>query len=695
MFDVSIVLTVHDEAKYLRRTLRSLEGAALHARGSGFGIELVVVLDRPSEAAAAWMGNYDPKIFAGYRVLAVDHSSPWPSRREGADASHGEYVVFCNAGELASYNMLTEMRRQAGQAGRKSIITPEYGIYFGESPQLVRYFGSDVVPGSSFIKYNPYPAFLLIRRDVFLDLATHDSCSSEDSSCAHWRFNCDALSQGCEFITAPGTIVFSRDKENTNANSAARFSSGQPGYSLLFEPKNYLASCSNRAKRSELAKPAAFDTVLDDFLNNPTCMELIHAVNHIDPAVHMEIFNYCHPSANADDDTAVGEAYFKACELTGSQPFTDVFLLPFLTKGGADKVIISIIEALNALIPDGRILIACGETFEQHSWLERLPVNTVFMDLTRLHPGLPVKEMDALCLRIIQVLARDARLHLKPSHFAFRFFRRFHHLLTKNTIISYRFSNYVYKCQDRKFVNGYFFNFVSDHIELMDRIITDNEHIIAFDCERIDCLQERWQSLNVKCDPLTTPERIRSRSRAYRRRLLWASRLDHEKRPEMLLQLARKMESCGMDICIDIYGTSVLDDFPVSLFGANAVLRYQGPFDGFGSIDHDQYDGFIYTTSFDGLPNVILEALSAGLPVIAPDVGGISRAVLDGRTGYLLSGTTDDEALAEEYVQAITRLYADPEVHERLRLGALELVREGHGQEQFNKRLAAILGLGV
>jgi asparagine synthase (glutamine-hydrolysing) len=44
----------------------------------------------------------------------------------------------------------------------------------------------------------------------------------------------------------------------------------------------------------------------------------------------------------------------------------------------------------------------------------------------------------------------------------------------------------------------------------------------------------------------------------------------------------------------------------------------------------------LLTSSFEGMPNVVMEAQALGIPVVAPNVGGVSDCMIDGQTGYLV-----------------------------------------------------------
>ena len=67
-----------------------------------------------------------------------------------------------------------------------------------------------------------------------------------------------------------------------------------------------------------------------------------------------------------------------------------------------------------------------------------------------------------------------------------------------------------------------------------------------------------------------------------------------------------------------------------------------------------QSDVFCLISNYEGLPISIIEAMRAGLPVIASDVGGNNELVVDGVNGYLVS-RGDRKGL----VQAIEKLIKD------------------------------------
>jgi glycosyltransferase involved in cell wall biosynthesis len=169
--------------------------------------------------------------------------------------------------------------------------------------------------------------------------------------------------------------------------------------------------------------------------------------------------------------------------------------------------------------------------------------------------------------------------------------------------------------------------------------------------------------------------------------LLWASRIDGQKRPELAVELAKAIAVMFPGVVLHIYGT-VSAGFEIDL----SEVSYKGEFSSFTALPVFDYDALVYTSWFDGLPNIVLEAMSVGLPVIAPDVGGIGEVVIDGVTGLLLDVPDDPGAALITYLNAIQRFYEKPERIADLALAARELLAARHGRVRYLQNIGYLFG---
>ena len=93
----------------------------------------------------------------------------------------------------------------------------------------------------------------------------------------------------------------------------------------------------------------------------------------------------------------------------------------------------------------------------------------------------------------------------------------------------------------------------------------------------------------------------------------------------------------------------------------------------------------VLSSRTEGSPNALLEAMAAGVPVVATAVGGVPEMVTDGESALLVK-PGDPAALAG----AMKLLLSDTPMGERLATKARNLVRERHTPEVRLKRLATI-----
>lgn len=97
-------------------------------------------------------------------------------------------------------------------------------------------------------------------------------------------------------------------------------------------------------------------------------------------------------------------------------------------------------------------------------------------------------------------------------------------------------------------------------------------------------------------------------------------------------------------------------------------------------------DVFVLPSFQEGLPVVIMEALSTQLPVVSTRINGIGELVVDGVTGRLLT-----PGRADLVADALEQLAADPELRQRLGAAGRQAVLDGYTTAQTSEQMEHFL----
>ncbi len=165
---------------------------------------------------------------------------------------------------------------------------------------------------------------------------------------------------------------------------------------------------------------------------------------------------------------------------------------------------------------------------------------------------------------------------------------------------------------------------------------------------------------------LFRPPEDRRRGRTGPVRLFFVGRLTTQKGVDVLLDALARPELRDLSWRLDLAGMGPLQkDFEAQ--AARLGLADQVRFMGWRDRDevnrlYKESDVLVFPSRYEGMSNVVLEALASGLPILGTRIAGTEQIVEDGENGYLVE-VDDREALADR----IRRVVEDRDL--RLRLG--------------------------
>jgi glycosyltransferase involved in cell wall biosynthesis len=116
----------------------------------------------------------------------------------------------------------------------------------------------------------------------------------------------------------------------------------------------------------------------------------------------------------------------------------------------------------------------------------------------------------------------------------------------------------------------------------------------------------------------------------------------------------------------------------------SSVIEFRGRVDDPAPV-YREMDALVVTSDFEGTPNVILEAMASGLPVIATRVGGVPEVVHHGKNGLIVDA--DD---VDGMIDGVNKLIANPHLRARLGKAARAYVECHHSLDCLPGRLVEL-----
>lgn len=178
------------------------------------------------------------------------------------------------------------------------------------------------------------------------------------------------------------------------------------------------------------------------------------------------------------------------------------------------------------------------------------------------------------------------------------------------------------------------------------------------------------------------------------RLLLSVGRLQRRKGHDLVLRALARIRPAVPDLYYAIAGEgeerATLERLAAEL-GVRAAVTFAGPIaenelaDWYAAADLFVLPNRVDGADFEGFGLVFLEAAAAGLATIGGRSGGVPEAIVEGRTGLLVSG--DD---VEELAAAIQRLASDHELRTRLGHAGQQRARGEFSWDRSAERVRAV-----
>ncbi len=311
-----------------------------------------------------------------------------------------------------------------------------------------------------------------------------------------------------------------------------------------------------------------------------------------------------------------GQLYRQLVEAVGQGPCSHVMVLPWLVPGGADRGALHHLRAWTELGPRDQILVITTEPAAS-PWRDRIPDGVRLVEFGLIAGSISFEAQVQLLTRLLVQLQPQV-VHNINSRLLWQAIRVCGLALRQKSRLyaSLFCDDYIHNMVPV----GHARNFLRDCHPHLVTVFCDNSIYPKIWANDLGLPLSLFTLMPFPYDGPAIAARQSTRTPG-QPRVLWAGRFDYQKRPDVLLAVARAMP----DWAFDVHGRVVLGAENTTLEELSSLpnVTMHGEFKQFSDIVRPAHVAYLHTAAWEGMPTILMDAAAAGLPIVASPVGGI------------------------------------------------------------------------
>ncbi len=310
---------------------------------------------------------------------------------------------------------------------------------------------------------------------------------------------------------------------------------------------------------------------------------------------------------------------------------------------------------------------------------DRLPAGVREVDLASRLGGVAPDEQELTLVSLLRSLAADAIINWRSALF-YRMLPPYGRALADSERIFLYFS-----CNEQRRLgnwDGAALRWVYPAFDYVTGIITDGEYLrdqIAEHYQLSDADRERIHVFRAPAKP-DLPVATRASGARERRSVFWLGHRGRQSRIDLVLEIARRMP----DVDFRLWHHEAVGRNAVGRLPGNVTL--EGRCRQLDDLDLSGADAWLYTSAWDGVPEIVLDVAMTEVPIVASLVGGVGELISE-HDAWPIAEWEDPEA----YEKALRDVLADTGEARRRSHNLRERVVRGRTEEAYAQYATEVL----